>query len=273
MEEFARYLRAKRSIDDRALNRRVWERLRRELGEQGAESLLVAEVGAGLGTGAERASEWRLFEPLSAIRYTAVEPRRELVDQARLRARSLPFPTEFVGSTLMEFARRRENAGRFDLVVAHALLDILELESALEALVGLARPGGFLYFPITFDGETIFEPRAPGDEAVLSAYHETMEERGSSRTGRRLFHALRSHPVEVLEIGSSDWIVHPAGGGYPGDEEFFLRFLLSTIEGAVRDRLDAAILGPWLGERLGQLDSADLFYCAHQLDALARKAP
>jgi hypothetical protein len=173
----------------------------------------------------------------------------------------------------MEFARRRENAGRFDLVVAHALLDILELDSALEALVGLARPGGFLYFPITFDGETIFEPRAPGDEAVLSAYHETMEDRGSSRTGRRIFHALRSHPVEVLEIGSSDWVVHPAGGEYSGDEEFFLRFLLSTIEGALRHRVDAAILDPWLEERRRHLDSADLLYCAHQLDVLARKAP
>jgi hypothetical protein len=79
--------------------------------------------------------------------------------------------------------------------------------------------------------------------------------------------------MEVLEIGSSDWIVHPAGGGYPGDEEFFLRFLLSTIEGALRHRVDAAILDPWLEERRRHLDSADLLYCAHQLDVLARKAP
>ncbi len=272
MEDFARYLLAKRSIDDRALNRHVWERLHRELREPGAESLRIVEVGAGLGTGGERISEWRLFEPLSAIRYTAVEPRKELIEEARLRLRSLAFPAELVASTLREFADRRENEGRFDLVVAHALLDVLELSPALEALVGLARSGGLLYLPITFDGETIFEPRSSGDHSVLSAYHDTMEERGSSRTGRRLFHALGSHPVEVLDIGSSDWIVHPTGADYPGDETFFLRYILSTIEGAVRDRVEPAILDPWLAERRRQIDSADLFYCAHQLDVLARKA-
>lgn len=271
MDEFARYLRAKRSVDDRALNRRVWERLHRELEELAAQGVSIVDVGAGFGTGAERIAEWRLFEPLSAIRYTGVEPERGLLDEARLRLRSLPFPSELVGATLSEFAGRRKNEGRFDLVVSHALLDMLDLASALEDLVRLARSGGLLYLPITFDGETIFEPRADGDEAVLSAYHQTMEAKGSSRTGRRVFHALRSQGVEVLEIGSSDWIVHPRGGGYAEDDSFFLRFLLSTIEGAVRDRVDSASLGAWLEERRRQLDSAELFYCAHQLDILARK--
>jgi SAM-dependent methyltransferase len=270
-EEFARYLLAKRSVDDRALNRRVWERLQRELREKGAETLRIVEVGAGLGTGAERMSEWRLFEPVSAIRYTGVEPRTDLLEEARSRLRSLPFPTDLVASTLGEFAAAPSNQGRFDLVVAHALLDVLELQPALEALVDLARPGGLLYLPITFDGETIFEPRSRWDETVLSAYHETMEERGSSRTGRQLFHALRAHTIDVLEIGGSDWIVHAAGGGYPGDEAFFLRYLLRTIEGAVRDRVQPSILSAWLEERRRQLDSFDLFYSAHQLDVLARK--
>jgi hypothetical protein len=178
-------------------------------------------MGAGLGTGAERIAEWRLVEPLSTVRYTGVEPRKELFEEARLRLRSLPFPTELAAATLEEFAARDENRGRFDLVVAHALLDILELSPSLEALVGLARPGGLLYLPITFDGETLFEPRSLQDDAVLSAYHHTMDDKGSSRTGRRLFHALRSIPAEVLEIGSSDWIVHPTRDGYPDDEAFF----------------------------------------------------
>ena len=204
MQDFARYLLAKRSVDDRALNRRVWGRLERELRESKAELVRIVDVGAGLGSGAERIAEWRLVEPLSAVRYTGVEPRKELLGEGRLRMRSLPFPTELAAATLEELAARDENRGRFDLVVAHALLDILELVPGLEALVALARPGGLLYLPITFDGETVFEPSSSQDDAVLSAYHDTMEEKGSSRTGRRLFHALRSIAAEVLEIGSSD---------------------------------------------------------------------
>jgi SAM-dependent methyltransferase len=274
MQDFARYLLAKRSVDDRALNRRVWRRLERELRESASRPLRIVDVGAGLGTGAERIAKWRLAEPLSTVRYTGVEPRKELVEEALIRLRSLPFPTELAVATLEEFSAREENRGRFDMVVAHALLDILELSSSLESLVGMARPGGLLYVPITFDGETHFEPGSRDDDDVLSAYHDTMEERGSSRTGRRLFHALRSIPAEVLEIGSSDWIVHPVhptGAGYPDDEAFFLEFILKTIEVAVRDRLDPARLATWLADRRRQLASADLVYCAHQLDVLARR--
>jgi len=275
MKEFARYLLAKRSVDDRALNLRVWGRLQRELRKSPADSLRIVDVGAGIGTGAERIAEWRLVEPLSAVRYTAVEPRKELLEEAQLRLRSLPFPSELAAETLEEFAARDENRGRFDLVVAHALLDILELSPSLEALAGLIRPGGLLYLPITFDGETIFEPASSLDDTVLSAYHDTMEQRGSSRTGRtgrRLFHALRSTPAEILEIGSSDWIVHPSGDEYPEDEAFFLEFILKTIEVAVRDRVDRASLETWLSERRRELESADLVYCAHQVDVLARRA-
>ncbi len=271
MQDFTRYLLAKRSVDDRALNRRVWDRLARELREPQPELVRIVDVGAGVGTGAERIADWRLVEPLSAVRYTAVEPRNELLGEARLRLRSLSFPTEVAAATLEEFAARSENRGRFDLAVAHALLDILDLSSALEALVALPRPGGLLYLPITFDGETLFEPGSSRDVEILSAYHDTMEERGSSRTGRRLFHALRSIGAEVLEIGSSDWIIHPTGDEYPGDEAFFLEFLLRTIEGAVRDRVEGASLEVWLSERRRQIEGAELFFCAHQVDVLARR--
>lgn len=271
MQDFARYLLAKRSVDDRALNRRVWSRLERELRKSAGRSIEVADVGAGIATFALRIADWRPFEPVSALRYTAVEPRRELLEEARPRLRSLPFPAELAPATLQEFAASGRNRGRYDLVVAQALLDVLPLAPALELLAGLVRPGGILYLPITFDGETIFEPASRGDDAVLSAYHDTMEERGSSRTGRRLFHALRAIGMEVLEIGSSDWIVHPAGGKYPEDEAFFLEFILDTVEGALRDRMEREILQGWLSERRHQLASGDLLYCAHQLDALARR--
>jgi SAM-dependent methyltransferase len=272
MGDFARYLLAKRSVDERALNRKVWGRLETELKSSATGTLRIIDAGAGIGTGAERIAEWRLAEPLSKIRYTGLEPRKELLEEGTPRLRTLPFPAELVGTTLEAFASRVENRGRFDLVVAHALLDLLDLAPALEALVGLARPGGLLYLPITFDGETIFEPASSLDDDVLTAYHDTMEGRG--RTGRRIFHQLRTFAVEVLEMGSSDWMVHPnhpKRGGYPGDEAFFLEFLLATIEGAVRERVEGSILEKWVSERRRQLESADLVYGAHQLDVLARR--
>ena len=118
-----------------------------------------------------------------------------------------------------DFASDPAEHGRFDIVMAHAFLDIVDLGPSLHALIGLARPGGLLYFPITFDGETIFEPAHPSDQEVLDRYHESIGRGGrgggggDSKTGRQLFHALAGHPVDVLEIGSSDWIVHPTDGG------------------------------------------------------------
>jgi SAM-dependent methyltransferase len=270
MNDFARYLLAKRTVDDRALDRRVWERLRREAREAGAP-LRIADIGAGIATFAERMAEWRILESLSDLRYTAVEPREELAAEARRRLEPLPFPWAVERATLEEFSR--DHGASVDLVVAHAFLDVVPLAPALAALVEIVRPGGLLYLPITFDGETVFEPSSPGDALVLSAYHQTMEANGSSRTGRKLFHALPEHGAEILEIGSSDWIVHPSGGRYPSDEEFFLEFLLHTIEGAVRARVSETVLDPWLAERRHQLAEAELFYCAHQLDVLARKSP
>ena len=269
-DDFARYLAAKRSVDDRALNGRVWRRLTNELASSAADPVRLVDAGAGIGTGAERIAEWRLAEPLSRLRYTGVEPREELLEKGSFRLRSLPFPAELAGTTLEAFAARDGNRGRFDVVVAHALLDVLDLEPALQALVGLSRPGGILYFPIVFDGETLFEPAVEADEEILAAYHETMRERG--RAGRRVFHRLRSSAAEVLEMGSSDWIVHPTRDGYPADEAFFLGFILKTIEAAVRDRVEASTLRAWIAERRRQLEAAELLYGAHQIDVLARKS-
>ena len=126
-----------------------------------------------------------------------------------------------------------------------------------------------LYFPITFDGETIFEPAHASDDEVLEQYHETIGSGGSggSKTGRRLFHALASHPVDVLEIGSSDWIVHATEGRYPAEEVFFLGHILKMIEGAV----GGEVATDWASARRRELEKGRLLYIAHQVDYLVRK--
>jgi SAM-dependent methyltransferase len=264
--DFVRYLRAKRSVDDRALNRRVWARLGREL-EPIRRPIDVLDAGAGVGTGAERMRDWNLERAGQRIRYCAVEPRAHLLEEARRILTPLPMDVTLVASEIEEFASSR-GGQRFDLVVAHALLDIVDLEKTLDALIRLLGKGGLLYLPITFDGESSFEPAQREDEATLSAYHGTMPRRG--RTGRLLYHAVRRRGLKVLEVGPSDWVVHPVDVGYPQDEEFFLRFILSTVENALTGRVPAEALGSWLAERRRQVDQAELVYCAHQLDLLAR---
>ena len=260
MHELAHYLEVKRTVDDRALDRRVLERLQREL--EGVDAPAIVDVGAGIGTGLERLLDWNVVnEPT----YTAVEQDAALVEIARARLDGRD-QVELVASTLADFASDNWNLARFDLVIAHAFLDIVDLAPALKSLVALARPGGLLYFPITFDGETVFEPAHEDDETILSRYHASMLEVGDSKTGRRLFHALSSEPVDILEMGSSDWIVRPENGSYPYDEGFFLACVVAMVERTVGDAAEG-----WATTRRHQIEEGRLLYIAHQLDCLARK--
>jgi hypothetical protein len=115
----------------------------------------------------------------------------------------------------------------------------------------------------------------------MQAYHRDMDERirhgrpaGESRTGRRLFHYLRAAGAPALAAGSSDWVVSAGpDGNYPGDEAYFLRSILNTIQNALRDRHDRvepADLADWLAERSRQLAAGELVYIAHQLDFVGR---
>ncbi len=57
---FIRYLAAKKSVDDRALNRHVWETLKSSLAAQVAETpVRILEIGAGIGTMVERLLDWK----------------------------------------------------------------------------------------------------------------------------------------------------------------------------------------------------------------------
>jgi hypothetical protein len=142
-------------------------------------------------------------------------------------------------------------------------------------------PGGVYWFTINYDGESIFAPGHPHDDQIMRAYHRDMDERvrygrpaGESRTGRHLFHHLRAAGAPALAAGPSDWVVHAGPDGtYGGDEGYFLRSILHTIQNALRDRRDwvePANLAGWLAERDRQLAAGELVYIAHQLDFAGR---
>jgi hypothetical protein len=75
-----------------------------------------------------------------------------------------------------------------------------------------------------------------------------------------------------LAAGASDWVVYGSGGGYEADEAYFLRCILSTIEGALRGVIDDAALSDWLLVRRGQLERGELVFVARQLDFVGQRA-
>ena len=260
MREFSRYLRAKKTIDDESLNRRVLEHLQQEL--KNIKEPTVIDVGAGIGTGLKRLLDWGIIHK---AHYTAIDLDPKLIGLAKDRLNKT-IDGVFLASSLSDFASNPDNQNRFDLVMAHAFLDIVNLEESLKSLVQLACTNGLLYFPITFDGESIFEPQHNHDTIVLSQYHNSMCDKGNSKTGRQLFHALRKESVEILEMGSSDWIVYPKNDKYEAEEHFFLNYIVTMIEKSVgKGALE------WAISRRQDINQGRLVYIAHQLDCLARK--
>jgi hypothetical protein len=168
-----------------------------------------------------------------------------------------------------------------DVLIANAVLDLVDVPAVLPGLLRLLVPGGVYWFTINYDGESIFEPGHLHDNQVMQAYHRDMDERvrygrpaGESRTGRRLFRYLRAAGAPALAAGSSDWVVSAGpDGNYPGDEAYFLRRILDTIQNALRsrqDRVKPADLADWLAVRGRQLAAGELVYIAHQLDFAGR---
>jgi SAM-dependent methyltransferase len=294
---FARYLAAKKSVDDRALNRRVWGSLARTLpyADEG-NPLQVLEIGAGIGVMIERALEWSL---LTNARYTAVDVQPANIRNAGHRLRGWAqgkgyrlnstqggmklsrlgrtMEVELVAEDFFAFAERSAGRRKWDLLIAHAFLDLVDLPTTLPLIFDLIRPGGCFYFSLNFDGVTILEPELDPrlDEAIFRLYHRTMDERalqgkpsGDSRTGRHLFTCLREMGVELLDAGASDWVVFPETGGYAGDDAYFLHTLVHTIHEALEGHpeLDADRLAEWTSRRHAQIEAGELVMIAHQMD-------
>jgi hypothetical protein len=183
---------------------------------------------------------------------------------------------------VFRFLPREETSPRWDVLVANAFLDLVDVPAVLPRLLGLVQPGGLLYFSINFDGLTALEPVVDPalDEKIMRLYHRSMDERqvngarsGDSRAGRHLFQHLRAAGVDILEAGSSDWLVWARDGVYPVDEGYFLGCILHFFESSLRgcaEFSDADLQG-WLRARREQIERGELVYMAHQLDFLARK--
>lgn len=298
--DYIRYLGAKKGLDDRSLNRVVWQRLEEAVrARDGSAPLRVLEAGCGIGTMLERLIDWGL---LSRADYTGIDAEAEFIREARrrfksfaagknanlaaphcgpmvLRTADLDVRVTFTTADLIDFLNRKQGKATWELLVAHAFLDLIDLSAALPRLLALLVPGGLFYFTLNFDGGTVFEPVIDPelDRQIEALYHGTMDCRcdqgrpaGSSITGRRLLGQLQAAGARLVAAGSSDWVVCPNPDGYPGDEAFFLHAIIDTIGGALYNHpeLDASRFEAWLAQRHRQIEAAQLIYIAHQLDVL-----
>jgi hypothetical protein len=290
--DYARFLAAKTTVDDRALNRQVLAELCR-LMPAGAPRVL--EVGAGLGTMVARLMDWGL---INAGEYTLLDVDRQLLDDSRRwlcdwaaarGVRSDPLPdglrvgdlrVRLVQAELGSYLEAGHRASA-DVLIANAVLDLVDVPAVLPGLLRLLIPGGLYWFTINYDGESIFTPDHPYDDQIMRAYHRDMDERfryggppGESRTGRRLFHYLRAVGAPALAAGSSDWVVCARPDrNYPDEEAYFLRSILNAFQNALRngeERVEPARLADWLAVRGRQLAAGELVYIAHQLDFAGR---
>jgi hypothetical protein len=303
---FQRYLAAKRTVDDRALNHHVWQSLHDHLARRASPSqpLNILELGGGIGTMVERlldegrlpdanyhlldeqpdniaAAAERLGKQFSTPVPKADSPLRIVPSHIR-RLRS---PTNTLldlhlyTSDLFEFLATAGPLAKIDLILAHAFMDLVDIPSTLPLLTASLRPGTLLYFTINFDGATILEPAIDPafDMHIERVYHRTMDERitngkpsGDSHTGRHLFHQMQTTGIRTLDAGSSDWVVIPHDGAYPHDEGYFLHFIIRTMDGALRHHpdIDPQRFQEWIATRHAQIERGELVYIAHQLDYL-----
>jgi SAM-dependent methyltransferase len=304
---FPRYLAAKTSVDDRALHAGVWQTLAAELRGDGAAQPRILEIGAGIGTMVERLVA---RGAIAGATYTALDLAPETLAAARERLpQSLAghgfavreatsdslvltrgdeaLVVELVAADAVDWLATRA-AGGFDAVLAHAVLDVVDVAALLPLVATRLRRGGLFYASLVFDGVTAFEPALDDDldRRIEALYHATMDDRrrgataiGDSRAGRHLLSQLRRAGFTLAAAGASDWLVFADAGAYHGDEAFFLHYLVDTVVEAL-SAAPATTAGPatvttdelrgWATTRHRQVDSGELVFLAHNLDVLAR---
>jgi SAM-dependent methyltransferase len=302
MYSFTRYLSSKKTVDDRALNRQVFDALRAEISAMNREQpLRVLEIGCGIGTMVERALDWGL---LGRAEYTALDEQPENIAEAATRlpmwskdrgyqcrvdgpgrmhvtSDDINVMVQLEAADVFEFIARCPDKSQWDVLIANAFLDLVDVRTALPSLLALLKPGGLFYFTITFDGATILQPEIDPelDARIEALYHQTMDRRvtagkpsGDSRCGRHFFHHARLAGAEIVAAGSSDWVVFAGPRGYSADEAFFLHFIVQTMGSSLggHPELDAQRLAEWIEKRHAQIADRTLVYIAHQMDFLGR---
>ena len=291
---FAEFLAAKFALDERSLNAEVRSLFLQCLRDM--PSLECLDVGAGTGATVQRLLRWRPSQPW---RLTALDRDEGLIEVAREATRRMLAASDRqpvgAGEALRSedgrieviFATCELGAHRprscYDVVTAHAVLDLVALAPTLDAFARWLRPGGLLYTSINCDGEPQIWPRYHDDGfelALLGCYTTSMEQRqvdglrsGGAYCGRLLAALLPQEGFVLVAQGSSDWDIRPRFGAYRDRDQACLSALLDLIckEGRSSGRFEEEALQRWRGDRMRMLQACELALRIPNRDLLARR--
>lgn len=295
---FRDYLDIKFDLDGRSLNRDVQAAFNKELMARREWSIL--DVGAGNGANLRRLIN--LHFP-GILKVTAVDIDPELLEQAH---RQLSLTLALKGfdlktdQNLIQARRKKERiriefletdlkqytpkiGKHFDVILAHAVLDLLPARKMIRRMSRWLKPGGMLYSTLNYDGGTWLFPAYRDEsleEKILKIYDDSMEQRtmwglpiAGAHSGRRLHAECLKAGLDMISLGSSDWNLVPHYGSYRGLEKFCLEYLLGLIhkEAVASKQFSPVKLADWYKDRRLALASARLGLVCHQLDLLCSK--
>ena len=295
-----RYLRAKASVDARAVNPAVRQAVTDALAQMPADRpIRMLECGGGAG---DAFRQWiELLAPFPRVEFTVVDRDADLLshyrhevhawagemgfrmveeDANRLRfgGGGRAFDVRFREAAVPRGFDARED-GAFDLLIAQSFWDLVGRGTALSLGRRLLAPGGIFYATLTFAGVTRFGPPHELDRRLLVCYHASMagDRGGDPIAGERLLGEVRlpGSGFREVAVGRSDWRVDPTDEGYPSEEDFFLETILGFVEQEVREAPEIAApeLNEWLFTRRRQLANLELSFAARQQDMAARRDP
>jgi SAM-dependent methyltransferase len=234
---------------------------------------VVVDLGSGTGAALRRVARWLAPRPLVGY---AVDQDAVLLAHA---AAAGPPGTRAVRSDVLRplAAAGGPADGSVDLVVGHALADLLPLDRLAERAAVLLRPDGLVHLALAYDGLTAFAPDAPLDAEMIVAFHRHMDRPayelptyGGSTAGRRLGPALAAAGLDILADAPSVWQVR-AGDGPAGRR--VLAGLLRYVADAARNLGDvpAADIMRWEQAKRIALDGGTLSVRVGHRDVLARR--
>ena len=295
---FVDYLQAKFALDERSLNREVRAAFVDAL--RSLSQIDCLDVGSGTCATLRRLLNHGLTTPLSL---TALDRDAGLLEVARQNAAAwlhdlrLEPRTDGAGAlrtdgerlTTIHFAagelKDHLPQRSYNVITAHAFLDITPLPQALRSFAAWLQPGGYFYASGNYDGDTLLLPvygDADFEARLLCYYNHSMEQRlvdgqttGGAYCGRRLHALLPNYGFNLRAYGSSDWSITPLRDAYRDGDAICLTALLEMIraQGQTCGLFEQDQLDRWCDDRLRLLRQRRLGLIIHQLDFLARFDP
>lgn len=290
--DYPAYLAIKQAIDDRSLNRSVWQALAASLKSQvGSHGFKILEIGAGTGSMIIRLLDAGL---LDHCQYFAVELEpgfaRVAENELSVWAGAHGYRMEVIGPSSWTLGKDEKGieiqwisadileltsgfASRyFDLLIGHAIVDLLPVPECMPGLLHLVKAGGGYYFSLNFAGVTSFSPSHPRDLEITEAYHRDMDTRfpgikwRASQTGQVLGNWLKEQGHLVLAEGDSSWQI--SSGSTPSAEDN--RFIGNILDTMAKALAGLEGLEDWLNLRRQQADSGNLLFYAANRDYFGR---